>query len=139
MQPLSGVISLYLCKHFRARDRVMVDDRSQSTPPTAPRFAILELGSVTHANMFIIDITLKNTPLSLSVQRKSEEDAEAVYQKILQVLRSGSNELLELSCEKQPGKKIGILGTEISAVQISDKSGTAAASGRPPGFFALAE
>jgi len=47
--------------------------------------------------------------------------------------------LLELACEKQPGKKIGILGTEISAVQISDKSGTAAASGRPPGFFALAE
>ncbi len=89
--------------------------------------------------MFIIDITLKNTPLSLSVQRKSEEDAEATYQKILEVLRSGSNELLELTCEKQPGKKIGILGNEISAVQISDKSGTAAASGRPPGFFALAE
>lgn len=89
--------------------------------------------------MFIIDITLKNTPLSLSVQRKSEEDAEADYQKILQVLRSGSNELLELTCEKQAGKKIGILGAEISAVQISDKAGTAAASGRPPGFFALVE
>jgi hypothetical protein len=89
--------------------------------------------------MFTIDITLKNTPLSLSVQRKSEEDAEAIYQKILQMLRSGSNELLELSCEKQVGKKIGIMGSEISAVQISDKAGTAAGSGRPPGFFALAE
>ncbi len=89
--------------------------------------------------MFTIDITLKNTPLSLSVQHKSEEDAEATYQKILQALRSGGNELLELSCDKQVGKRIGVLGSEISAVQISDKAGTAAASGRPPGFFALAE
>ena len=89
--------------------------------------------------MFIIDITLKNTPLSLSVQQKTEEDAEAIYQKILQALRSGSNELLELTCEKQPGKKIGVLSSEISAVQISDKAGAATSSGRPPGFFALAE
>lgn len=89
--------------------------------------------------MFIIDITLKNTPLSLSVQRKSEEEAEATYQQVMQALRSGSNELLELSCDKQPGKKIGILAGEISAVQVAEKSGSATSSGRPPGFFALAE
>lgn len=89
--------------------------------------------------MFIIDITLKNSPISLSVQRKSVEDAEAVYQKILQLLGSGRSEVVELTCERQPEKKIGILSSEISAVQFSEKSSTAAASGRPPGFFALAE
>jgi len=87
--------------------------------------------------MFIIDITLKNSPVSLSVQRKTAEDAEALYQKVAQALRSGSHELLELTCEQQAGKKISVLSSEVSAVQIADKTGSATASGRPPGFFAL--
>lgn len=89
--------------------------------------------------MFIIDLTLKNTPIALSVQRKSAEDAAAVYQQILDALSAGSPTTLELTCEQQTEKKIGVLVSEISAVQISEKSSTAAASGRAPGFFALAE
>jgi hypothetical protein len=88
--------------------------------------------------MYIIDVTLKNNPIALSVQRKSAEDAEALYQKVLQVIRSSSGELVELACEHQPGKKVSVLGSEIAAVQVSEKSGTATSSGRPPGFFALA-
>jgi hypothetical protein len=89
--------------------------------------------------MFIIEITLKNTPLSLSVQRKSEEDAEAVYKQLVTAISSGSPQVVELTCDKQVGKKVSILASEISAVQISDKTGAATASGRTPGFFALAE
>lgn len=89
--------------------------------------------------MFIIDITLKNTPLSLSVQRKTVEEAEALYTEIVEAISTGSNKVLQLTCDKQPGKKIGILSSEISAVQIADKTGAATSSGRPPGFFALAE
>ncbi|MBW4523264.1 MAG: hypothetical protein KME16_26795 [Scytolyngbya sp. HA4215-MV1] len=89
--------------------------------------------------MFIIEITLKNTPLSLSVQRKSAEDAETTYQKVLTALQSGGNEILQLTCDQQPEKKIGILSNEISAVQISVKSGSSSSSGKPPGFFALVE
>jgi hypothetical protein len=88
--------------------------------------------------MYIIDITLKNSPVSLSVQRKSAEDAEAAYQAIAQAIRSGNSELLELVCDHQPGKKVTVLSSEISAVQIAEKSGSATSSGRPPGFFALA-
>lgn len=88
--------------------------------------------------MFVIDITLKNTPLSLSVQRKTEEGAKALYQQILDAVRSGNPTLLELTCEQQVGKTIGVLTGEISAVQLAEK-GTAAASGRPPGFFAIVE
>jgi Rod binding domain-containing protein len=88
--------------------------------------------------MFTIDLTLKHTPLPLSVQRKSAEEAEATFQEILKAMRSASPQLLELGCDRQPEKKIGVFSDQISAVIISEKSSTAA-SGRPPGFFALAE
>ncbi|MBD2090996.1 hypothetical protein H6F67_14160 [Microcoleus sp. FACHB-1515] len=89
--------------------------------------------------MFIIDLALKNTPSSLSVQRKTLEDAKAVYQQVLDAIRDGNPTVLEITCEQQPEKTIGILVSEISAVQMSEKSSTGAASGRPPGFFAIAQ
>jgi hypothetical protein len=88
--------------------------------------------------MFTVDLTLKNTPIPLSVQRKSAEGAEATYQEILKAMRSDSPQIVELSCEQQPEKKIGVLSDRISAVMISQKSG-ASGTGRSPGFFALAE
>jgi hypothetical protein len=88
--------------------------------------------------MFTIDLTLKNTPLPLSVQRKSAEEAEATYQEILKAMRSDSPQLLELKCDHQPDKKIAVLTNQIGAVVVSQKSG-AAGAGRVPGFFALTE
>ncbi|MBF2026619.1 MAG: hypothetical protein IGS48_07620 [Oscillatoriales cyanobacterium C42_A2020_001] len=89
--------------------------------------------------MFIIDVSLKSAPVTLSVQRKSPEDAEAAYQTILDAMRSGDHKLVELTCEHQPGKKVSVLGSEVAAVQVYEKSSTATSSGRPPGFFALTE
>ncbi|HBB34985.1 MAG TPA: hypothetical protein DDZ80_02880 [Cyanobacteria bacterium UBA8803] len=88
--------------------------------------------------MFTIDLTLKNTPLPLSVQRKSEEDAQATYDQIIEAMRTEKPALLELSCDRDPEKKIGVLTSQIVAVVISQKSG-AAGAGRSPGFFALTE
>jgi len=89
--------------------------------------------------MFIIDIILRNTAATLSIQKKSAEDAEAAYQQILSAMKANDGGLLELTCDKQPGKKIGVVASDISAVQIAEKTSTATSSGRPPGFFALAE
>ncbi len=89
--------------------------------------------------MFILDVSLKNTPLALSVQKKTAEDAEAAYQTVLAALNAPEPKVIELTCEHQPGKKLSILSSEISAVQVYEKSSTATSSGRPPGFFALAE
>lgn len=89
--------------------------------------------------MFIIDVTLKHTPVTFSVQRKSTEDAAAVYQDILTAMRSGGASVIELTCEQQPEKRVAILSNEISGVQLFEKSSTATASGRPPGFFMVAE
>lgn len=88
--------------------------------------------------MFTIDLTLKYTPMPLSVQRKSAEEAEATYQEIIKAMRSERPQILELKCDHQLEKKVGVFSDQITAVVISQKSG-AAGAGRTPGFFALAE
>jgi hypothetical protein len=88
--------------------------------------------------MFTIDLTLKNTPVPLSVQRKSVEEAQATYQEVLSAMQARTPQILELTCHHQPDKKIGVYSDQISAVVMSQKSG-AVGSGRTPGFFAVAE
>jgi hypothetical protein len=87
--------------------------------------------------MYTIEVTLRGTPLALSVQRKETEDAEALYQKILKALQSSTPQLLELTCDRDTDKKVGVLSNEISAVQISDKSSSGGGA-KVPGFFAAA-
>lgn len=87
--------------------------------------------------MFTIDISLKMTPMPASIQRKNQEDAEAVYQQVLEAMRTGSPDLLELTCEQVPNKRVTLRSSEINAVQIYQKSGTSAASGRAPGFAGI--
>jgi hypothetical protein len=89
--------------------------------------------------MLIIDIALKNTPSMFSVQRKTVEDAQALYQQVLEAMKSGNPVFLELTCEQQTDKRIAVLVNEIAAVQMNEKSTTGTTSGRPPGFFAIAE
>lgn len=87
--------------------------------------------------MFTIDITLKYTPLPISVQRKEAEAAESLYQQIVTAMRSSTPQILELTCEKQEDKKIALLSDQITAVIVGQKSG-ATASGRVAGFVASA-
>ncbi len=87
--------------------------------------------------MYTIEVTLRGTPLALAVQRKETEDAEALYQTILKAIQSPTPQLLELTCDRETDKKVGVLSNEISAVQISDKS-TGGSGAKVPGFFAAA-
>ncbi|MDB9444768.1 hypothetical protein [Anabaena sp. CS-542/02] len=87
--------------------------------------------------MFTIDLSIRNTAFPISVQRKTQEDAEAIYQLILAAMRSGNPDIVELKCEGKTEKKIAVRTSEISGVQIVQKDGTTTSSGRPPGFFAL--
>ena len=88
--------------------------------------------------MISIDLALKYTPLPISVQRKEVEDAQALYDKIVNAMKSGTSQLIELTCEKQTEKKVAVMSDQVSAVILSQKDGSAAA-GRVPGFFALAD
>lgn len=85
--------------------------------------------------MFTIDIVLQDIPLPISVQRKESEAAESLYQQLLQIMRSGSSEVVELTCDKDEDKKVGIKGHLISGISLNKKSG-GMAEGRVPGFFA---
>ncbi len=87
--------------------------------------------------MFTIDLTVKNTAFPVSVQSKSAEDAEAVYQAVLAAMRSGTPDIIELKCEGKTEKKVAVRSSEISGVQLIQKEGSAMGAGRPPGFFAV--
>jgi hypothetical protein len=88
--------------------------------------------------MISIDVTLKYSPIPISVQRKEQEAAEALYQQITGAMQSPTPQLIELTCEKQTEKKVAVLSDQISAVVLSQKDGIANA-GKAPGFFSLLE
>jgi len=88
--------------------------------------------------MYVIEILLKNTAMPMSVQRKTVEEANTVYQQVLEATKSNDRSLLELSCDRQPEKKIAVMTDSIVAAQMYEKSG-AAASGKTPGFVSFAE
>lgn len=87
--------------------------------------------------MFTIDLTVKNTAFPVSVQRKTAEDAEADYQRVLTAMRSGTPDIIELKCEGKTEKQVAVRSSEISGVQLTQKEGSATGAGRPPGFFAV--
>ena len=82
--------------------------------------------------MYCIELTIKLCPLPLIVQRKKLEEAERVYSEILDSIQKGNQKLLELTCEKVEDKKISVLVSEITAVQIYEK--TSSSSTKRPGF-----
>ncbi|MCM1984706.1 hypothetical protein [Lyngbya confervoides] len=84
--------------------------------------------------MYTIDILLRGTPMSLSVQKKEEEAAQAAHKQITDALQLGTPKILELTCDRDEGKKITVIISEVIAVQISNKAG-ATGTGRGPGFF----
>ena len=83
--------------------------------------------------MFSIDLTLKYSPIPLSVQRKESDAAQTLYQEILTALKADSPQLIELTCDKDPEKQIAVMSDQIVAVIVSQKDGTS--TGRAPGFF----
>lgn len=87
--------------------------------------------------MYTLEVNLKHSPLPLMVQKETEEAVKAEYQKVTEALKSSDAVVIELTCDQVPDKHVTVLGSEIAAVQFYEKSGTASASGKPPGFFAL--
>ncbi|AFZ48563.1 hypothetical protein Cyast_2620 [Cyanobacterium stanieri PCC 7202] len=85
--------------------------------------------------MFTIDLLVRYIPMPISVQKKEEAEAQALYQEILTKIKSSTPEIIELTCDKQEDKKIAILSDQITGVIISQKDG-AATGAKTPGFFA---
>ena len=83
--------------------------------------------------MYVIELALKLSPLTLSVQRKELRDAQALYKQIRESIERGNPRLLEITCEKVEEKKISVLTSEILAVQMYEKN-SASGGNKRPGF-----
>ena len=82
--------------------------------------------------MYCIELTIKLSPMPLIVQRKEHGDAQKLYSEVVDTIHKSNQKLLELSCEKVEDKKITVLVSEISAVQIYEK--TNSSTSKRPGF-----
>ncbi len=82
--------------------------------------------------MYCIELTIKLSPIPLVVQRKDHEDAQRLYSEVRDLIQGGNQRLLELICEKVPDKRISVLVSEITAVQIYEK--TTSSTSKRPGF-----
>ncbi len=82
--------------------------------------------------MYCIEITIKLSPMPLLVQRKEHGDAQRLYSEVVDAIQKGNQRLLELTCEKVEDKKITVLVSEITAVQIYEKTSTG--TSKRPGF-----
>ncbi|WP_353292752.1 hypothetical protein [Synechococcus sp. M16CYN] len=81
--------------------------------------------------MYVIELTLRMSPIPVSVQRKEPSDAEALYQRIRQAIDHGQPRLLDLTCEKVEGKKAALPINEVLAVQLYEKASATGGSKRP--------
>ena len=70
--------------------------------------------------------------MPLVVQRKEHADAQRLYSEVVDSIQKGNQRLLELTCEKVEDKRITVLVSEITAVQIYEK--TSSSSSKRPGF-----
>ncbi len=82
--------------------------------------------------MYCIELTIKLSPIPLVVQRKEHEDAQRLYSDVVDSIQKGNQRLLELTCEKVEDKRITVLVSEITAVQIYEK--TSSSTSKRPGF-----
>ena len=81
--------------------------------------------------MYSIELTIKLSPLPLTVQRKDHGDAKRLYSEVVDSIQKGNQRLLELTCEKVEDKKITVLISEIIAIQIYEKTSSSSGSKRP--------
>ena len=82
--------------------------------------------------MYCIELTIKLSPIPLVVQRKEHGDAQRLYSEVVDSIQKGNQRFLELTCEKVEDKRITVLVSEVTAVQIYEK--TSSSSSKRPGF-----
>jgi hypothetical protein len=85
--------------------------------------------------MYTIDLLVRYIAVPLSVEKKEETEAQALYNQVLEAIKSSETQIIELTCDKQTDKKIAVLSDQITGVVISQKDGTNI-GGKVPGFFA---
>ncbi len=91
------------------------------------------LRPIPESPMYVVELSLKLSPMPIAVQRKELADAQALYATVRQAMEGMGQRVLELSCEKEPDKKVSLLSSEVVAVQVYEKSASGG-GGKRPGF-----
>ena len=82
--------------------------------------------------MFTLELSLRYSPFSISIQKKEHDDVLSVYEQIKNAMRENADTvLIDLTCDKIKSKSITVLSKEIIAVQMYEKSAIAGGSKRP--------
>jgi len=81
--------------------------------------------------VYVVELSLKLSPMPVAVQRKEQSAAEALYGQVKQAMESCQPRLLEFSCDKEESKRVCLLSSELVAVQMYEKSATGGGSKRP--------
>jgi hypothetical protein len=81
--------------------------------------------------MYAVELSLRLSPLPVSVQRRERADAEALYQHVREAMEHGEPRLIDLTCEKAEEKRVCLLSCEVLAVQMYEKSALGTGSKRP--------
>lgn len=89
--------------------------------------------------MYTIDIILRGNPLSLSIQRKEEASALALFREVFSAMGSGQSRPLELTCEKMAEKRVALMSGDIAAVQLNSAVPGGSPMGMRSGFFSVPE
>ena len=85
--------------------------------------------------MITINLLVRYIPTPLSVEKEEEAAAQALYNEVLEAMKSSVPKIVELTCDKQTDKKIAVISDQITGVVLSQKDGTNT-GGKVPGFFA---
>ena len=83
--------------------------------------------------MYSLELSLRNSPFPLSIQKKEFEDVKRIYDEIKNTMNETleTSSLIELSCDKVQNKSIAVRSQEIVSVQIYEKSSVAGGAKRP--------
>ena len=85
--------------------------------------------------MITINLLVRYIPTPLSVEKEEEAAAQALYNEVLEAMKSSVPRIVELTCDKQTDKKIAVISDQITGVVLSQKDGSNT-GGKVPGFFA---
>jgi hypothetical protein len=70
--------------------------------------------------MLRVELLLRNSNSTLSVQRQSAAAANTLYEQILAAINADRVQTLQLTCDRHSKTKIAVLSSEIIAVNLSE-------------------
>ena len=82
--------------------------------------------------MYTFELSLRGNPVPVIISRKEQEGADNLYHLLTEAMAGRGETVLHLTCEKQEGRKVAVLSSEILAVQVVSKIG--APTGMGAGF-----